>query len=329
MKYDGILFGNGMTLNLLSQLKSQTIKQKRYLLDIDDFLKSYISNSISPREEERIFSLFYDQKCPKNIMYFNKIKKEIANYYMVHNSNIEYWLGKDLFMASHCGYNFSLIKTIFPGLYNIWHEIMFDYLFYSGQQPYIKNFSHSVKHVLDTDLYVFTTNFDRLLNDLCPQHLHGSFVSRYKKYREICFSFINEEEFYFKCLWGWNGIGKQEYIKNLKTIREHGDYFDFDFFFDENICVKNLLIYGMGFQISGYMSNLAQVNLKYKNPIHGGIIDDHILQRLRVMQSSRQLSNITFAYYSDKDKHHYEQLAALFNLRNVDYIPSQLFDFHI
>ena len=39
MHYDGLIFGNGMSLNMLQQLKSLVSKDKQYLFDINDFLK--------------------------------------------------------------------------------------------------------------------------------------------------------------------------------------------------------------------------------------------------------------------------------------------------
>ncbi len=44
MKYDAILFGNGMTINLITQLKQFIKNDKLYLLDINDFLKAFGRN---------------------------------------------------------------------------------------------------------------------------------------------------------------------------------------------------------------------------------------------------------------------------------------------
>lgn len=62
MKYDGVMFGNGMSLNLLQQLKSLAPKDKQYLLDINDFLKFWIKDIILQRGEK----IFYTSLCFKN-----------------------------------------------------------------------------------------------------------------------------------------------------------------------------------------------------------------------------------------------------------------------
>lgn len=54
MHYNGIMFGNGLTLNLLNQIKEFIPHEKRYLLNINDFLNHWTNNKLTAREE-RIF----------------------------------------------------------------------------------------------------------------------------------------------------------------------------------------------------------------------------------------------------------------------------------
>jgi hypothetical protein len=328
-KYDGMLFGNGLLINLVAQLQPLIKSEKYYLLNIDDFLKAFIDNRISPKEEKRIFSLFYKTQDVQNLANFEKIKRAFSQYYRTHNANIEYWLGVDLFKSDTCGYDYSAIKTIFPGMYNIWHEIMIDYLYYLNLNKKIEKYENSIMSILDKDAYIFTTNFDRIFEGLKPEHLHGSFIKGYRKYQELIFAYISEESFYFKCIWGWNGIGKLNFIQSIKEITGYENYFDFDFFFDKKFYIKNLLIYGMSFQNSGYMKELSVCMPRYEKPSIGGIVDEHILSRLNGLQTQRQLEKITFAYYSDSELKHYEELAGYFDLHEVDYLRSSSLQFVI
>ena len=65
MNYNGVMFGNGMSLNLLQQLKSLVPKDKQYLLDINDFLKFWIKGKISKREEKIFYTSLYGNKKDK------------------------------------------------------------------------------------------------------------------------------------------------------------------------------------------------------------------------------------------------------------------------
>ena len=56
MNYDALLFGNGLTLNLLYQLKPYIPENKHYLFFINTFLQHWINGNLTPREENRIYS---------------------------------------------------------------------------------------------------------------------------------------------------------------------------------------------------------------------------------------------------------------------------------
>jgi hypothetical protein len=258
------------------------------------------------------------------------LKETFNQYYKTHDSNIEYWLGADLFTKEDtCEYDYPTITTFFPFLYNIWHEIMLDYLSYLGLTEKLESFEKSIMPFLEKDATIFTTNFDRLFEGLHPKHMHGSFVKDFKKLEELVFTVRSKEIFDYKCLWGWNGIGKLCEIHEIKKHPGYEKYFDFDFFFEKNLNMRNLLIYGIGFQISGYMNELSASMPKYNEPSVGGIVDEHILMRLQGMQNQGQLECITFAYYSDDAFQHYKKLSQLFGLSDVDYIKSSSLSFSI
>ncbi len=328
-KYDGFLFGNGMTLNLLSQLKTAIPLEKQYLIGIDDFLKSLIENKLSKREERQIFHLFYRKNDIENHKNFERLKDTVAQYYKAHDANIEYYLGVDLFQEDTCGYDYTLIKSIFPFLYNIWHELLIEYLYYLGLDKNIEIFMNTVNEYLNDKRYIFTTNFDRFADSLNPAHLHGKFVTPFKKCSDLVLKHIDESHFIYKCIWGWNGIGKLNFIDQYKKIIGYDNFFNFNFFYDSNAHVKHLLIYGIGFQISGYIEALSTVKPEYKKPTMGGVVDEHILIRLQGLQTQHQLEHITFTYYADSELQHLQELVELYGIKNVMYKKSSAFLFSI
>lgn len=87
-KFDAILLGNGMTINLLEQLKPYIFK------------KNHI----------------YNIKC------LEKLKYELSRYYLNNNANIEKILGRDIF--TDADYDIGIIKNLFPALYNNWFDIL-------------------------------------------------------------------------------------------------------------------------------------------------------------------------------------------------------------
>lgn len=115
----------------------------------------------------------------------------------------------------------------------------------------------------------------------------------------------------------------------IKEIQGHSQYFNLDFFFRDDIRIENLLIYGMGFQKAGYTTIMAQQLPRYKRPVIGGVIDEHILIRLRGLQNLDKLGAITFAYHTNEDMKRYKNLTECFDLKNIKFLPTSEFSFFI
>lgn len=326
-KYDGFLFGNGLSLNLLDQLKSYIPTNKHYLLSCTDFLSAFATNKLSTREDNKIFDLFYSSTNTANLKNLRKLKNKISEFCMTHNSDIEYHLGVDLFRENECGYDYRFIMTSYPILYNAWHDILLDYIYYLSLDSKVKIFMQSIKQYLNCNSIVFTTNFDRFADILNPKHLHGTFKRPFKDRRGIIFYQDINTDIHYKCVWGWNGIGK---LNSINTYRRHPmyeKYFDFDFFFDDSFQINHLLLYGIGFKVSGYIEKLAEINNSYRQPVFGGVIDEHILLRLKGLQNKNQLEYITIAYYNDSDLVHFKDLIEYYKIENVNYLSTSDFTF--
>lgn len=332
-KFDAIVFGNGATINLLNQLKPYVENKKLYLFDINQFLKKFISNGLNPREEEKIFSTFYMKKSIENIKYFKQIKYELNRFYLKNNGNIESILGKDILCgkSEDIGYDIGKIKSLFPILYNIWFDMLYNYIIHAGLETYVDSFYESIKERLINCQNTYTTNFDWLADKrLNPKHLHGKFVENISKCQDICL-YKNDKEFYFKHIWGWNGIGKEHLMEELCKVENSDKYFNFDFFYSKDIKIDNLLLYGLSFQRSGYITEeFLQLYPKYKSDnLVGSVIDEHILWRLRGMQNLKQLNNVFATYYSEDERNYFKLLFQYYKINNFQIIHASEFDFKI
>ena len=340
MNYDGLLFGNGLSLNLLNQLKGFIDDDKKYLLSFDEFMQSFYNNKLSFNEDKRIFSIFYKnskslplsnkQISMVNERYYIEIKQKFKEYFEYRTGNIEFWFGYDLFKApKEVPYDMATLKNCMPSFYNVWHEILLDYLKFKNLYSIVSKFNDSIAKNLSNNSLIYTTNFDRFFDLLNPKHLHGYFVPNIKDINELLFKFINANKFYWKNIWGWNGIGKCQFIDEIRKISGYNNYFNFDFFYNNDTKINNLLIYGMGFQVSGYMTNSLQENDEIKELRIGGIIDSHILLRLKALQEKGILNNIIFSYFTHKDLEHYKRLIILFSLKSVSFVSVNDINFSI
>ena len=175
MVYDGILFGNGMSINLLSQLKKYVPQEKQYLLNLDNFIKYWIDEKVSERENRQLYRAFYGNSKDK-WKYYELMKATFVSYYEKYDSNIEYAMGSLLFKDEEIKKCFQ----IFPALYNIWHLILKDYLEYLGLVCNIKNFYQSVYNYISNPQNIWTTNFDLFAESIQAKHIHGRFLEEMK-----------------------------------------------------------------------------------------------------------------------------------------------------
>lgn len=325
MEYNGVLFGNGMTLNVLSQIKDDIPKDKRYLLNIDDFLKGWIENKITEHEVRVLYSALYGNDKSK-WSFFDILKEETKSYYKKYNADIEYVMGKLLFQESE----YKDVITFFPIMYNVWYIILSDYLYYLNLWSKVDCFYEDVVKKTGHPLYLWTTNFDLFAEKVNPMHIHGKFLQKIKNYNDIVFKMFNENKnYYYKYIWGHNGMGKLGIIREIMKYHDYKKYFDFDFFFNNNIRMKKLLIYGMGFRKSGYVSELKKKFHRYEQPAFGAIIDEHILDRIRVMLEAGMIEEIYITYFGEKEKSHLQAVMNEIGINTFELIRCEEFEFKV
>lgn len=329
LKYDGFLYGNGLTINLLYKLKKYIPQDKQYLLNIDDFLKCLIYGQVSKREENKVYIGIYKKDTVEKRKYFEILKEDLKYYYQQFDGNIEFVLGQQLFKEIYT-FNFQGIISIFPALYNIWWIILSDYLSFLGLDEKIRTFYESVDNTLGNPINVWTTNFDLFSEYLNPGHLHGRFLREVNGYQNIIYKFINNgEQYYYKYIWGHNGRGKDNSITQLKQYDDYEKYFDFDFFFNFNKQIDNLLIYGMSFQDAGYIPELRDEYPKYQKASAEGIIDEHILWRVKAMLDSGILGHFDITYFTEVEKKHIAEVMEAEKIEKYSLIKSQELEFMI
>lgn len=303
MKYNSLLFGNGLTLNLLYQLKPYIPENKRYLLSIDLFLKEWIKGGISPREENKLYTAFYGNRKDMQ-QKFKLIKDNLNVFFQNYSSDLEYFLGATLFEKTEDDLLKS-VKMVFPLFYNAWWIILAEYLEYQNLNNRINNFYQQVAEIITKPGYIYTTNFDLFADSLHSEHLHGCFLPNIKGYNDIIFHSYNDEEFYYKYVWGHNGIGKLNLIEKLRVYPDCPSYFNFNFFFDSDLKMDNMLIYGMGFKKSGYINQLQE------------------------LQESGKLNQVDVTYYDESEKEYLRNVLDACMVPNYRLISCQNFDFHI
>ena len=118
-------------------------------------------------------------------------------------------------------------------------------------------------------------------------------------------------------------------MKEYSKIPGHESYFDFSFFLNNNIKIENFLVYGFGFQKSGWIEPLTKYKDIYKKPVIGGVIDEHILFRIGELQKCNKIGNVTISYFKDDEREYLKELIECFDLHNIELKYTSNFDFKL
>lgn len=330
-KYDMFLFGNGLTLELFSQLNNYVDTEYQYLLKFDDFLQKYIFNDLQSIHQNRI-NKFLSKGSNIDIDKKNFIlRNEFGKYYNKFNCDFEYNLCYGYFRKEIIEYDFDIVQNYFPVFYNLWHNMVYEYFENTKILKQIQRFNQSIQKILNYPTNIYTTNFDLYFESLKPKHIHGKFIKNLNKIDNIILEVINhsKSKIDYKTIWGYNGYGKYGILKTCYDRNKYSNLFAYDFLFDSNLKFNNIIIYGLSFSLSAVPEKnpdkLGYESLPFKHLVN----DNHILFTICDKQKHNENLIITFAYYDEKQKEHFEKITQSFNLKNVNYIHSSEFKFTI
>ena len=330
-KYDCLIYGNGLSVLLLNQLRKVAPEKYKYEFSFSDYMNAFSKGLITNKERRELQELFHnliDSRLATNSYdnYCNYISGVIER----EGVDFEQILGRTLVAnKEEKERNNAVILSIYPVMYNYWGNNLLGLIQAIFKEDYLRSFCNSVKGILSSGAVVYTTNFDSFTDNLKPEHLHGRFVYPIKREKDLIYQYFgNNGDYFYKFLWGHNGIGKRFFIQYMHDhFDDYNKYFGFDFFFDEQVHINNILIFGIGFKNSAYSS---AINPYKEGIIHKGfVIDDHILERLRELQQKDQLNRITIAYYSEDDRTRFIELIKLYELERASLVSSDEFAFRI
>ena len=324
MAYDAILFGNGLTLCYQNQMKSKIPGQYYHCLFIENFIDAFLEDRLTVREENKLRKMFKEGYKYS----YSFVQQELSNFRKSFGVNYEWIWGKLLTSPS----DFKKHKTVLdcmPILFNLWYSNLKTLIEDRLELGNTANtFACSLQKYLTNSARIITTNFDGFLDSLNPEHIHGQFVNDCSCYKDLCWYKTSYSTFFFPFIWAPSEVGKMRMIEQITHIEGHERYFNFSFFHN-SVNAENMLVFGLSFAKAGYMEGLETFDSKYMKNSFGSCIDDHILTRLKVLQEKKEVGSITFAYYREADRRHYERLISDYGLVNSRVLPSSSFDLRI
>lgn len=206
-------------------------------------------------------------------------------------------------------------------LYNYWaHVLEREILSKRNVKPVIEEMASNIRGNITNTQNIFTTNFDTFFDDILkPDHLHGSFSIPLSKEKQIrLFSYNNYENFEYAYLFGSNGIEKLNRIDRIR--RRQQDNYQLHFFYEKNLDLGHLLIFGMSFAKAEFISEeFLNEYPEYEQTYVPKSVDGHILLKINRKMKDDKVQKITVSFYTDEDL---EQLKYMFSLAGLESITT-------
>lgn len=320
--YDNLIYGNGLTIALIYMMENMLVKNEyKKLLHLNSFVEYFI-NAPEHKKISREFRKTFNKDTEKYLKMHVKNKIYILkDLDEINRIGFERWVSKKVLLDD--SEEFKNIKEYLYSLYNYWYSYTEEIIL--KEKKIVENFvrvSREIKKIIKKNIY--TTNFDTFLDKwLNPQHLHGKFITPYKSFNDIIlFQFNNGKEFEYKYLFGTNGLEKMKRLFDIKEKKIENNFYHVDFFFGDlkKFHLGHLLIYGLAFGKSGYLTDdFLKLHPEHKDQYLLASVDGHILLRLETLYENKMIDKITVSYYSEEDLINYKKVFSQTKLSKIVY----------
>ena len=241
----------------------------------------------------------------------------------INEYGVEKWVGKNLFDPN--SEVSSEEKMYLYLLYGYWaHLVYIEILQLPNIQKLLEDTTRKIQRKIKSDKNIFTTNFDTLLDKyIHPHHLHGTIPAPLKNADQIILRiFPNKKDLEYSFLFGANGIEKLTRLNEIHKLTQ--DKYQLDFFYNLELDLGHLLIYGLSFGKTAFISDeFLEKYPKYENDYYFRSVDGHILLKLNERYQKGLLSKVTVSYYTSQDLEHLRYFFSMTDFISiVEFIPA-------
>lgn len=345
MKYDTILFGNGLTLSLLNQISTLPLlsESDKTILNLNSFVTTFLDNpeeNIAYDKHQAWFTGPFEPKLGYSVQMkiLSKKMKDVfskelpmSNNDVIKKYGFEYWAGEHIFNSE-----FRSSFEILYSLNNLWYVTLHSRLVELGKKyPKIKKYIKEKQKLVSRFTNICTLNFDLFFDSSSTTkvaHLHGRFLDDITSFGDLVyFGFPDQKgRFEYPYLLGSSGFEKGcRLFRIMKTKGIVNNYYDLRFLFDDCVQWGNLLIFGVSFLNSSFLSD--EFLSKYPehqgaNPLGG--VDSHILYRLQQLRNDGKVGEITLACWKESDFPYYQSINDNYNL-NAKIVVNKPLDYFV
>lgn len=314
--YNSFLYGYGLTLAVLNHVsKSINIPSIDKYIDFNIFFYDFIQ----AEEHKRIlrdFNKYFKLNSDTIKTHLNTRKYLCHKVDEISKLGFERWVSKNLFKKDN-----KVSKDVqfyVYVLYNYWYHFINEKILSNSKVVnLLEKISDLIKQKITMNSKIYTLNFDTILDKyLNPKHLHGVFTLPLTNIKDLILSFSNEKEFEYVYLFGSNGIEKLSRLDKIRNSKQNK--YDLEFFYDRELYLSHLLIYGISLGNTEFINNeFLKTYPEHEKVYYIRSVDGHILLKLNQLYNADKIEKITLAYYSQDDLIHYKNIIGFTDFKSI------------
>lgn len=339
MQCDSVLFGNGLTISLLSSIQKIPVIRESSELSLlcqqNEYISMLIQSPLESPEYNPVLRLMLSSVNKPKYNYQKSIncqriikdklihhRKGLSSYCdEIKQEGFENWISNNLLGKDS---DLSELATYLYVLNNVWFDQLTNKIL---ERHEVQDVLQSYGKNLNSFKLRMTLNFDTCLDSysLPIDHLHGRFVVPFTNVTDL---FIGEDV--YKFLYAAQGLEKLNKVYSLYKNGCTNKWYDLDFFFNNDINYGNFLLFGISFTHAKVVSeDFLKCYPQYRHEATGiGCLDGHILLRLSILQEKNKINSLTVACYNEQDLDRYQQLFKDYHV-NADFIVGKGFDYYV
>ena len=301
--YDSFLYGYGLTLSVFTKIKNLPFDKKLHALNYLDF-NIFFNEFILANDGDKILIDFYKYF---EITATTKKAHDASRYFLykhrdeINSVGFERWISQHIFEKDNSTLDNTKVYTYL--IYNYWYHILYTQILNKKcVKKALRKISKKILKKINSRDNIYTTNFETLLDlYLSPKHIHGTFSLPLNNVGDIIlWPDRKKNEFEYIYLFGTNGVEKGTRLYQIQQLSQ--DKYHLGFFFEDNLNLGHLLIYGLSFSSNKIMpDSYLEENPQHKDFYFLKSVDGHILKRLEALYINQRIKKITISYYTEKE----------------------------
>ena len=226
MKFDTLLFGNGLSLSMMDNIDDDMPFDT-----FNNFLYEFLLMENHKAIKNKFYRIIKSNKRSRVYIEDSEILEIedflLSNIDEINKNGYEVWISLKIFDDDKV----KLYTLYYYALYNYWFCLNNSFFNSSQFKNVVKDYAHRIQNFGIKQVH--TLNYDTYLDDYIDvKHIHGKFLAEFNNVNELVALYLGDK-FYYKICIGTSGFEKHSGLNLL--YKDNNPSYDFDFIYNNEI----------------------------------------------------------------------------------------------